>query len=809
MQGGETKHKAGIIVTANTAFAETQRKAQRIVHVPFFEPLSIHDEARQIEIEDSYVYNDYRKAASSAIGYIISIRDRLLSSRNRRYIGELLLPFISVHLSNVHHRTKKGYALVLLATKLLCDEIEGVITFEEILDFFVKKWAPIVNELHSATSANDVEEVLWEVLEVIRELPTNEVIQMVLSNTFKRKTKTLCVSIYCPVLREHLNTEAKKRLEEIKDAVKQMGGESNGGCRFLKSGCKDTRCTSNNTSTCKGVLQIPRTNISERLLRLLDSVCYPHKEHPGVEEETDTPQITGSMSTRQVTIAELLGDPRSDTEDPEQFLDNMDWDDLENDGDSLVSTTLLAAPVTLVPPIVPSISGSTTLSAASVTLVPSLVPSASVSTILPAVPVTLVPPTSGSTTLSAAPVTLVPPLVPSTSVSTILPAAPVTLVPSIFPSTSVSTILPAAPVTLVPPLVPSTSVSTTLPAVPVTLVPPTVLSSSVLYSVSTTMSTVLVPPIVPSTSVSTILPAVPVTLVPTIVPSTSGSTTLSAAPVTSAPPLVSSTSVTTLSDVPVTLMPPISPSTSVSTTLPAVSVTLVPSTVLSSSVSTTMPTVLVPPIVSSTSGSTILPCVPVTLTPPISPSTSGSTILPVTLVQPTVLSTSGSTTLPAVPVTLVPPTVLSTSGSTILPAVPVTLMPPILPSTSVSTTLPHVQVTLMPPTVPSTSVSTTLPNVPVTLMPPSTSVSTTVLAASVSVAPTIQSASGSSKRKKKRGKVEPSKDICPPDYCKRKGKKLAMMCCNGCDQWFHCVCLSTTIREAQKLPSWYCPMCKQ
>ena len=93
------------------------RKAQRIVHVPFFEPLSIHDEARQIEIEDSY--NDYRKAASSAIGYIISIRDRLLSSRNRRYIGELLLPFISVHLSNVHHRTKKGYALVLLATKLV------------------------------------------------------------------------------------------------------------------------------------------------------------------------------------------------------------------------------------------------------------------------------------------------------------------------------------------------------------------------------------------------------------------------------------------------------------------------------------------------------------------------------------------------------------------------------------------------------------------------------------------------------------------------------------------------------------------
>ena len=93
------------------------RKAQRIVHIPFFEPLPVEDEARQIHIEDSY--HACRKAASSCIGFIISLKDHLLSPRSRSYVGELLLPFITSHMPNVHHRTKKSYALVLLAAKLV------------------------------------------------------------------------------------------------------------------------------------------------------------------------------------------------------------------------------------------------------------------------------------------------------------------------------------------------------------------------------------------------------------------------------------------------------------------------------------------------------------------------------------------------------------------------------------------------------------------------------------------------------------------------------------------------------------------
>jgi len=87
------------------------------VHIPFFEPIPVDDEAKQIHVEDSY--HACRKVASSAIGFFIRLRDCLLSPKNRAYLGEFLLPFVSGHLTNVHHRAKKSYAIILLAIKLV------------------------------------------------------------------------------------------------------------------------------------------------------------------------------------------------------------------------------------------------------------------------------------------------------------------------------------------------------------------------------------------------------------------------------------------------------------------------------------------------------------------------------------------------------------------------------------------------------------------------------------------------------------------------------------------------------------------
>ena len=96
---------------------------------------------------------------------------------------------------------------------------------------------------------------------------------MVLSKTTKRQSKETFISLNVPLLRGHLTTEAQSKIDDIKKSVLEMGGKNNAGCSFLKGWCKDTQCTSNNTITCKGVLQIPRnqTCLSKNLLRSLDS----------------------------------------------------------------------------------------------------------------------------------------------------------------------------------------------------------------------------------------------------------------------------------------------------------------------------------------------------------------------------------------------------------------------------------------------------------------------------------------------------------------------------------------------------------
>ena len=55
---------------------------------------------------------------------------------------------------------------------MLGDEVPKLVTFEEVLKFFVNKWVPIVN---SASAGNAIEEFMWNVHDLIKELPKNEV----------------------------------------------------------------------------------------------------------------------------------------------------------------------------------------------------------------------------------------------------------------------------------------------------------------------------------------------------------------------------------------------------------------------------------------------------------------------------------------------------------------------------------------------------------------------------------------------------------------------------------------------------------
>jgi hypothetical protein len=93
------------------------RNAQRIIHVPFFNPRNATSEAEQLVFEEKMA--SARSSAAAAIGHLIRMREPLVSERMRQYIGQHMLPFVSSHLPNVHFRVKKCYALVLATGNLV------------------------------------------------------------------------------------------------------------------------------------------------------------------------------------------------------------------------------------------------------------------------------------------------------------------------------------------------------------------------------------------------------------------------------------------------------------------------------------------------------------------------------------------------------------------------------------------------------------------------------------------------------------------------------------------------------------------
>ena len=97
---------------------------------------------------------------------------------------------------------------------------------------------------------------------------------MVLPKTCKRSGIEV-VSLYMPQLRYHL-TLPESTFADVKRLVKEMGGQTNASCRFLKvtSSPQDTVVDSRNSHVCKAVLQIPRKSIPSSQLLLFDAGDY-------------------------------------------------------------------------------------------------------------------------------------------------------------------------------------------------------------------------------------------------------------------------------------------------------------------------------------------------------------------------------------------------------------------------------------------------------------------------------------------------------------------------------------------------------
>lgn len=103
------------------------RNSQRILHVPFFSPTkpASPSDLRTQEM----LLKQARVKASASIGVMIALGYRLLSPEVQEYLDRVVLPVVAEHLSTVHFRVQKCYALLLTSAQQVHEYLKVCITF--------------------------------------------------------------------------------------------------------------------------------------------------------------------------------------------------------------------------------------------------------------------------------------------------------------------------------------------------------------------------------------------------------------------------------------------------------------------------------------------------------------------------------------------------------------------------------------------------------------------------------------------------------------------------------------------------------
>ena len=119
-------------------------------------------------------------ASSASIGKIISLGEKLVSSKTREKTQQKMIPFVNQYLKDIPYRVTKQYALLLMTAKLvstskvnflfisacvhtqLCKISGGTVTYKEVKDFFKNDWAGVISKIHQPGSlifSNLIEDV--------------------------------------------------------------------------------------------------------------------------------------------------------------------------------------------------------------------------------------------------------------------------------------------------------------------------------------------------------------------------------------------------------------------------------------------------------------------------------------------------------------------------------------------------------------------------------------------------------------------------------------------------------------------------
>uniref|UniRef100_A0A1X7TLC2 DUF927 domain-containing protein n=1 Tax=Amphimedon queenslandica TaxID=400682 RepID=A0A1X7TLC2_AMPQE len=232
ISSGNTAPRAGIIVTSNMSFIESDRNVVRLVHIPFSK-IYIDREEHRSHLEDDHKIACDR--ASSSIGLFIAIGSVLESQEFNDDFHSRFLPMVREIMTDLPNRAHRSYALVLAVTNELCKNVSSsVVSFQDVEEFFKRNLAPRINSILKPSSKK-LDDFCEELLKQIADLEVYEILRFLRPDVINKSTKEMFVNIAFSYMRKHVEFDEK----ELRRMVVSANGKTGASLPFLKDDSTD------------------------------------------------------------------------------------------------------------------------------------------------------------------------------------------------------------------------------------------------------------------------------------------------------------------------------------------------------------------------------------------------------------------------------------------------------------------------------------------------------------------------------------------------------------------------------------------
>ncbi|XP_019860089.1 PREDICTED: uncharacterized protein LOC109588352 isoform X8 [Amphimedon queenslandica] len=269
VSAGATKPRTSIIATSNQYFADTDRNAVRLIHIPFW-GITVDESQNRNAVEEALQIAC--KKASGCVGLLISMGALLEKNQFLEKFHEYVM-FVKEQLPKLSYRVHRSYALLLTITDEICNELPfEIVTVDEVKSFFIHKWAPTVNDIFLA-KACQLDEILEDIFTQVADMEIWEILRFLRPAVANKISGAKSMYICLPKMREFVTVNESK----LKKELTAVGGKTGASIPFLNDtaiSCSVTTINGKQRKCC----QIPHASISHGILKKFVNLDERSKE---------------------------------------------------------------------------------------------------------------------------------------------------------------------------------------------------------------------------------------------------------------------------------------------------------------------------------------------------------------------------------------------------------------------------------------------------------------------------------------------------------------------------------------------------